>query len=194
MSRATADTVDTPSKEITSWNWKSTIQGAVRRVIESVASSHPPWIPDNTCTAAISVLFEALQHDRDHVMDALLNGLKSIELPVSLSTMDSRLRLHQALCMTRVISSCVFHDWLSYQTEEILSTPFGAWKDPPRLADSTARQFVSTVSKHFVQLMGYRELSISQQSDGHASSFKDDKLRSFTFLSRDTNSLSLIHI
>lgn len=188
MSRATADTVDAPSKEITSWNWKSTIQGAVRRVIESVASSHPPWIPDNTCTAAISVLFEALQHDRDHVMDALLNGLKGIELPVSLSTMDSRLRLHQALCMTRVISSCVFHDWLSYQTEEILSTPFGAWKDPPRMADSTARQFVSTVSKHFAQLVGYRELSISQQSDGHASSFKDDKLRSFTFLSRDTNS------
>ena len=110
MSRATADTPDAPSKEITSWNWKSTIQGAVRRVIESVASSHPPWIPDNTCTAAISVLFEALQHDRDHVMDALLNGLKSIELPVSLSTMDSRLRLHQALCMSRVISSCVFHD------------------------------------------------------------------------------------
>ena len=189
MSRATSETVDAHSKEISSWNWKSTIQGAVRRVNESVASSHPPWIPDNTCTAAIGVLFEALQHDRDSVLDSLLNGLKSIELPASLSTMDSRLCLHQALCMTRVISSCVFHDWLSYQTEEILSTPFGAWKDPPRLADATVRQFVSTVSKHLVQLVGYRELSISEQVDGHSSSFKDlDKLRSFTFLSRDTNS------
>lgn len=134
------------------------------------------------------MLFEALQHDREGVLEALLSRLQSMELPSLLDERDASLRLYQALCMTRVLSSCLFHEWLTYQMDDILSRPFVTWKDPMRLNPTCVTQIVQTVSKHFDKLLAYQQSMLSARVGEQSSNSSElDKLRSLVFMLRDSD-------
>lgn len=190
MSNASSgEPVDINAEDRQGWNWTDTIQSAVRRVHECIAVTSQPWVPDNSCSVALGILLEALQHYRDTVLDSLLDVLKDMELPSTLNTIDARLRLYQVLCMTRVVSSCMFHEWLSYQREDITSTPYGAWRDPKRQRESTVRKTVATVAKHFERLLTYEHALISARANEPAHGANEsDKSRPLSFLSRDSDS------
>lgn len=161
----------------------SAVQSAVRQINSSITSTEIPWIPSQTCKIAMGVLFEYVRQERDSVFNELALVLEDMELPGNIDLTDSRLQMYRLLCMMRLITSCISHEWKGHLTDQDASKIREAWPNPPPLAEDTVNRLLCSIMRFFDSLHMYEQSVLDTHVSIVSRSFPDhERTRTFNFL------------
>ncbi|WFD26718.1 Ras GTPase activating protein ira2 [Malassezia nana] len=131
----------------------------------------------------MGVLFEYVRQERDTILNEFALVLEDMELPGSLDLPDSRIQLYRALCMVRILSSCVSHEWKAYLPDEEVTEPRLAWPNPSPLEDVTVRHLLRNLVRFAETLYMYEQTVIDMHVEVEGRNSPDpERSRALSFL------------
>lgn len=131
----------------------------------------------------MGVLFDYVRQERDAIFNEISLMLEDMELPGSLDLPDSRVQLYHVLCMVRVLSSCVSHEWKAHLSDEQAPEPRLAWPNPPPLEDMTVRNLLRNLVRFAETLLMYEQTVIDMHVEVEGRNSPDpERSRALSFL------------
>ncbi|WFD19572.1 Ras GTPase activating protein ira2 [Malassezia caprae] len=136
----------------------------------------------------MGVLFEYVRQERESVFNELALVLEDLELPATMDLPDARLQLYRVLCMMRLITSCISHEWKVHLSDEDASESREAWPNPPPLAEDTVKHLISNILRFFDSLLMYEQSVIDTYVSMAGRNFPDiERARTLNFLHQREN-------